>query len=112
MILCFRVLFELLWRDYFRFVALKYGKRIFSLRGVYGSPYLERKGTVSQQGKVKEEAVRIVLYKCSSHSACVTTLGCYCRLTVSTEVPQHHSARYGVDTETFAPNVIRYRECY
>ncbi|KAM7123133.1 cryptochrome DASH-like isoform 5-T6 [Ciconia maguari] len=28
------VLFELLWRDYFRFVALKYGKRIFSLRGL------------------------------------------------------------------------------
>ncbi|XP_068790260.1 cryptochrome DASH-like isoform X2 [Struthio camelus] len=28
------VLFELLWRDYFRFVALKYGRRIFSLRGL------------------------------------------------------------------------------
>ncbi|XP_009274245.1 PREDICTED: cryptochrome DASH-like [Aptenodytes forsteri] len=28
------VLFELLWRDYFRFVALKYGKKIFSLRGL------------------------------------------------------------------------------
>ncbi|XP_062424752.1 cryptochrome DASH-like isoform X3 [Rhea pennata] len=30
------VLFELLWRDYFRFVALKYGRRIFSLRGLQG----------------------------------------------------------------------------
>ncbi|XP_053569753.1 cryptochrome DASH [Bombina bombina] len=28
------VIFELLWRDYFRFVALKYGKRIFFLRGL------------------------------------------------------------------------------
>ncbi|KAK2512646.1 cryptochrome DASH-like protein, partial [Columba guinea] len=32
------VLFELLWRDYFRFVALKYGRRIFSLRVVYSFP--------------------------------------------------------------------------
>uniref|UniRef100_A0A8C4KXE0 Cryptochrome DASH n=1 Tax=Dromaius novaehollandiae TaxID=8790 RepID=A0A8C4KXE0_DRONO len=30
------VLFELLWRDYFRFVALKYGRRFFSLRGLQG----------------------------------------------------------------------------
>ncbi|XP_073486127.1 cryptochrome DASH isoform X1 [Aquarana catesbeiana] len=28
------VVFELLWRDYFRFVALKYGRRIFFLRGL------------------------------------------------------------------------------
>uniref|UniRef100_K7FMD1 Cryptochrome DASH n=2 Tax=Pelodiscus sinensis TaxID=13735 RepID=K7FMD1_PELSI len=28
------VIFELLWRDYFRFVALKYGTRIFSLKGL------------------------------------------------------------------------------
>uniref|UniRef100_A0A8D0FYP9 Cryptochrome DASH n=1 Tax=Sphenodon punctatus TaxID=8508 RepID=A0A8D0FYP9_SPHPU len=28
------VLFELLWRDYFRFVALKFGSRIFYLRGL------------------------------------------------------------------------------
>ncbi|XP_075068281.1 cryptochrome DASH isoform X2 [Mixophyes fleayi] len=28
------VVFELLWRDYFRFVALKYGRRIFLLRGL------------------------------------------------------------------------------
>ncbi|XP_053323574.1 cryptochrome DASH [Spea bombifrons] len=28
------VIFELLWRDYFRFVALKYGRRIFFLRGL------------------------------------------------------------------------------
>ncbi|PKU33226.1 cryptochrome dash-like [Limosa lapponica baueri] len=44
-----RVLFELLWRDYFRFVALKYGKRIFSLRGVYGSLYLEKKDISGKQ---------------------------------------------------------------
>ncbi|XP_025907701.1 cryptochrome DASH-like [Nothoprocta perdicaria] len=30
------ILFELLWRDYFRFVALKYGRRIFSPRGLQG----------------------------------------------------------------------------
>ncbi|XP_025105331.1 cryptochrome DASH-like [Pomacea canaliculata] len=28
------VLFELLWRDYFRFVALKYGNKIFKVRGI------------------------------------------------------------------------------
>ncbi|XP_040208720.1 cryptochrome DASH [Rana temporaria] len=28
------VIFELLWRDYFRFVALKYGRRIFFLKGL------------------------------------------------------------------------------
>ncbi|XP_053121667.1 cryptochrome DASH-like [Hemicordylus capensis] len=28
------VLFELAWRDYFRFVALKYGRRLFFLRGL------------------------------------------------------------------------------
>ncbi|CAI5789150.1 cryptochrome DASH-like isoform X1 [Podarcis lilfordi] len=28
------VLFELVWRDYFRFVALKYGRRIFFVRGL------------------------------------------------------------------------------
>ncbi|KAK3597383.1 hypothetical protein CHS0354_034626 [Potamilus streckersoni] len=30
------VVFELLWRDYFRFVALKYGNRIFYLSGIQG----------------------------------------------------------------------------
>ncbi|KAK7504845.1 hypothetical protein BaRGS_00003873 [Batillaria attramentaria] len=30
------VIFELLWRDYFRFVALKYGNRIFFLEGIQG----------------------------------------------------------------------------
>lgn len=30
------VIFELLWRDYFRFVALKYGNRIFFAEGIQG----------------------------------------------------------------------------
>ncbi|WAR19310.1 CRYD-like protein [Mya arenaria] len=30
------VIFELLWRDYFRFVALKYGNRLFYLSGIQG----------------------------------------------------------------------------
>ena len=70
-------------------------------------------------GKVREEAVGIVLYKCSSHSACVTTLGCCWGLTVSTEVPQrwtlynvHCTMLDTVDTETFAPDLIRYGEYY
>ncbi|PIO31814.1 hypothetical protein AB205_0058980, partial [Aquarana catesbeiana] len=36
------VVFELLWRDYFRFVALKYGRRIFFLReGRTGVPFVD-----------------------------------------------------------------------
>uniref|UniRef100_A0A8C5QHK3 Cryptochrome DASH n=1 Tax=Leptobrachium leishanense TaxID=445787 RepID=A0A8C5QHK3_9ANUR len=34
------VVFELLWRDYFRFVALKYGRRIFFLRGLQDTSVL------------------------------------------------------------------------
>lgn len=49
--LCCRVLFELLWRDYFRFVALKHGRRIFSARGACGSLHPEGKGTVLKRGK-------------------------------------------------------------
>ena len=30
------VIFELLWRDYFRYVALKYGNRLFHLTGIQG----------------------------------------------------------------------------
>ncbi|KAK3093415.1 hypothetical protein FSP39_015400 [Pinctada imbricata] len=30
------VIFELIWRDYFRFVALKYGNQIFQLEGIQG----------------------------------------------------------------------------
>jgi hypothetical protein len=30
------LIFELLWRDYFRFVALKYGNRLFYLSGIQG----------------------------------------------------------------------------
>lgn len=58
-------------------------------------------------GKVREETVVIVLYKCSSHSTCVTTLGCCCGLTVSTEVPQHHDIGRCVDTEAFSSNLVR-----
>ncbi|MDX2176683.1 MAG: DASH family cryptochrome [Candidatus Sumerlaeia bacterium] len=32
------LVFELLWRDYFRFVALKYGSRLFKRGGLKGSP--------------------------------------------------------------------------
>lgn len=31
-----RVIFELLWRDYFKFVGLKYGDRIFHMNGKFG----------------------------------------------------------------------------
>ncbi len=31
-----RVIFELLWRDYFKFVGLKYGDRIFQINGKSG----------------------------------------------------------------------------
>lgn len=61
-------------------------------------------------GKLREEAVGIVLYKCSSHSACVTTRGCCWGLTISAEVPQRHGAGHSVDTETSAPNLIRHAE--
>lgn len=30
------VIFELLWRDYFRFVALKYGNKLFFADGILG----------------------------------------------------------------------------
>lgn len=29
----YRVIFELLWRDYFKFVAVKYGNRLFQVEG-------------------------------------------------------------------------------
>lgn len=32
-LLSYRVIFELLWRDYFRFVSVKYGNRIFQVKG-------------------------------------------------------------------------------
>lgn len=32
-----RVIFELLWRDYFKFVAVKYGNRMFHIDGKLGS---------------------------------------------------------------------------
>lgn len=28
-----RVIFELLWRDYFKFVAVKYGNKLFQVKG-------------------------------------------------------------------------------
>lgn len=59
-------------------------------------------------GNIREEAVSIVLYKCSR----VTTLGCFSGFTVSTEAPQHHGAGCCVDTATFAPNLSRFKEYY
>lgn len=31
--LFYRVIFELLWRDYFKFVGVKYGNRMFQVEG-------------------------------------------------------------------------------
>lgn len=36
-LLSYRVIFELLWRDYFRFVSVKYGNRIFQVKGKMSS---------------------------------------------------------------------------
>jgi hypothetical protein len=33
-----RVVFELLWRDYFKFVGAKYGDRLFDIKGKVGKP--------------------------------------------------------------------------
>ena len=33
------IIFELLWRDFFKFIALKYGKRLFYGRGLREEPY-------------------------------------------------------------------------
>lgn len=38
-------IFELLWRDYFKFVAWKYGNRIFYLSGIMGKKFEWRKDT-------------------------------------------------------------------
>lgn len=34
----YRVIFELLWRDYFKFVAVKYGNRLFQVEGTIALP--------------------------------------------------------------------------
>lgn len=34
------IIFELLWRDFFKFIALKYGKRLFYGRGLREEPYV------------------------------------------------------------------------
>lgn len=36
-LLSFRVIFELLWRDYFKFVGVKYGNRLFQVKGEISS---------------------------------------------------------------------------
>lgn len=36
-----RVIFELLWRDYFKFVAVKYGNRLFKVEGTITLPVNE-----------------------------------------------------------------------
>lgn len=37
-----RVIFELLWRDYFKFVAVKYGNRLFQVRGKISTSFLRQ----------------------------------------------------------------------
>ena len=34
------IIFELLWRDFFKFIAMKYGNRIFYARGLRSEPYV------------------------------------------------------------------------
>ena len=36
----FRVIFELIWRDYFKFVALKFGDRLFYLSGKFDEAHV------------------------------------------------------------------------
>lgn len=37
-----RVIFELLWRDYFRFVAVKYGNKLFQIKGKISTSFLKQ----------------------------------------------------------------------
>jgi deoxyribodipyrimidine photo-lyase len=34
------IIFELLWRDFFKFIAMKYGTRLFYGRGLKSEPYV------------------------------------------------------------------------
>lgn len=34
------IIFELLWRDFFKFIAMKYGDRLFYGRGLRQEPYI------------------------------------------------------------------------
>jgi deoxyribodipyrimidine photo-lyase len=34
------IIFELLWRDFFKFIAVKYGTRLFYGRGLKSEPYV------------------------------------------------------------------------
>lgn len=34
------IIFELLWRDFFKFIAMKYGTRLFYARGLRSEPYV------------------------------------------------------------------------
>jgi len=34
------IVFELLWRDFFKFIAMKYGTRLFYARGLKSEPYV------------------------------------------------------------------------
>ena len=34
------IIFELLWRDFFKFIAMKYGTRLFYSRGLRQEPYV------------------------------------------------------------------------
>lgn len=37
-----RVIFELLWRDYFKFVAVKYGNKLFQVEGKISTSFLRQ----------------------------------------------------------------------
>lgn len=37
-----RVIFELLWRDYFKFVAVKYGNKLFQVKGKISTSFLRQ----------------------------------------------------------------------
>ena len=45
--------FELLWRDYFKFLTLKYGKKLFFLRGCLSSPAGATKNAESMQSPAR-----------------------------------------------------------
>lgn len=41
-----RVIFELLWRDYFKFVAAKYGNKLFQVKGTISSSFVRQRKCV------------------------------------------------------------------
>lgn len=45
-----RVIFELLWRDYFKFVAVKYGNKLFQVKGKISTSFLTQWKCVNLKG--------------------------------------------------------------